>query len=81
MTFAGSDCTVHVQLIPGAAADTGRTSRLLEVLPAAARPADVVWWSYERFPFGMTLDYERKFRQYAPDRADARMNQSLIPNP
>ena len=63
LTFAGSDCTVHVQLIPGAAADTGLTGRLIEVLPAAARPADVVWWSYERFPFGMTLDYERKFRQ------------------
>jgi phenylacetate-CoA ligase len=68
LTFAGSDCTVHVQLIPGATVDTGRTGRLIEVLPAAARPADVMWWAYERFPFGMTLDYERKFRQYAPDR-------------
>jgi len=64
LTFAGADGTVHVQLIPGAPPDAGRTGRLIEVLPAAARPAEIVWWPYERFPFGMTLDYERKFRQY-----------------
>jgi phenylacetate-CoA ligase len=69
LTFAGSDCTVHVQLTPGAAADAGSTGRLIEELPAAARPAEVVWWPYERFPFGMTLDYERKFRQYVPGGA------------
>ena len=28
LTFTGSDCTVHVQLIPGAAADTGLTGPL-----------------------------------------------------
>jgi hypothetical protein len=64
LTFAGAACTVHVQLIRDAPANTGRTGRLIEVLPAAARPSDVVWWPYERFPFGMTLDYERKFQHY-----------------
>lgn len=68
LTFPGSDCTVHVQLVPEATPDDRLTPRLIEVLPAAARPAAVVWWPYNQFPFGMTLDYERKFRLYVPEQ-------------
>jgi hypothetical protein len=57
---------MHVQLVPEATPGDRLTARLMEVLPAAARPAAVVWWPYSQFPFGMTLDYERKFRLYVP---------------
>jgi len=67
LTFAGTDGTAHVQLVPGASSDDGMTARLIEALPSSGRAVEIVWWPYDRFPFGMTLDYERKFRQYAPD--------------
>jgi hypothetical protein len=33
---------------------------------ADLRPMRLVLWAYAAFPFGMTLDYERKFTYYAP---------------
>jgi phenylacetate-CoA ligase len=66
LTFEGSTCTAHVQLVPGSTADGEMTARLIAALPSSARPLEIVWWPYDRFPFGMTLDYERKFRQYVP---------------
>jgi hypothetical protein len=68
LTFAREDCTVHVQLVPGAAGSDTIARRLADLLPSANGPATVVCWPYEQFPFGMTLDYERKFRQYIPDQ-------------
>ena len=35
------------------------------------RPARLVLWPYDRFPFGMSLDYERKFTHYVPGERDA----------
>ena len=57
-------CTMHVQLAPShePAADLER--RILQALPASARPVRLVVWPYDRFPFGMTIDYERKFSYY-----------------
>jgi hypothetical protein len=34
---------------------------ILGAMPPGMRPERVVTWRYEQFPFGMTLDYERKF--------------------
>lgn len=51
---------------------TGEASELAEALrphlPAApaGAPDDIQVWGYPAFPFGQTLDYERKFTYYAP---------------
>lgn len=54
---------LHVQLRPR----QGRTSELerlarAELSGVATPMADITLWPYAQFPFGMTLDYERKFR-------------------
>lgn len=67
LTFAGSQGTMHVQLVPGCDDERGVAEMLTSVLPADARPVQVEIWPYDRFPFGMTLDYERKFVGYVPD--------------
>ena len=35
-------------------------------IESLVRTAAIEVWPYERFPFGMTLDYERKFVSYVP---------------
>lgn len=59
-------CTMHVQLGSGVERVDGVADRLLEVIPAASRPSRVVVWPHGRFPFGMRLDYERKFTHFVP---------------
>lgn len=66
LTFDDAGATLHVQLVPGAAADDRIADALRQVLPERARPAAIQVWPYGSFPFGMTLDYERKFVSYAP---------------
>ena len=66
LTFVHAEATMHVQLVPGAIDDGRIAGTLREVLPAGSRPAGIEVWPYERFPFGMTLDYERKFVGYVP---------------
>jgi hypothetical protein len=43
---------------------------LLRRLPHQARTTRIVVWPYSRFPFGMTLDYERKFSHYVPGESN-----------
>ena len=62
LVFANDDDTMHVQLTRSSDADASLESRLQAVLPHTARPMKVALWPYDRFPFGMTVDYERKFR-------------------
>lgn len=64
--FSGEACTLHVQLT-GSETPPSLEPGILAALPPAARPSQVIGWSFERFPFGMTLDYERKFTYYVPD--------------
>jgi phenylacetate-CoA ligase len=59
--FTGTECTMHVQLRPDTTAE-GIEQPLFDALPPAVRPARLVLWPYREFPFGMTLDYERKFK-------------------
>ena len=61
VTFDGTEATAHVQLIRHCTDDRDVAETLRAALPAHARPQQVVVWPYEQFPFGMTLDYERKF--------------------
>ena len=61
VAFDGTEATAHVQLIRHCTDDRDVAETLRAALPAHARPQQVVVWPYEQFPFGMTLDYERKF--------------------
>jgi phenylacetate-CoA ligase len=62
--------TMHVQLAPSQVAVDGLERRLRDAMPAQLRPARLVFWPYNRFPFGMTVDYERKFSYYVPGERD-----------
>jgi phenylacetate-coenzyme A ligase PaaK-like adenylate-forming protein len=61
----GDRCTMHVQLTPASAPHASIEHGVLRALPARVRPSRLVLWPYTQFPFGMTLDYERKFVHYA----------------
>lgn len=70
LVFDGGACTMHVQLAGDSKADASLERDILEALPAAIRPAGLVCWPRRSFPFGMTLDYERKFTYYAPGNGE-----------
>jgi phenylacetate-CoA ligase len=63
---SGGESTLHVQLAPSQSPAGTLHERLLNAIPEAARPSRLVVWPYNRFPFGMTVDYERKFSYYVP---------------
>lgn len=68
LIFSGDRCEMHVQLngpaMPGAALEQA----VRHAIPPAVRPSSLRFWPYERFPFGMGLDYERKFTYYVLER-------------
>jgi phenylacetate-CoA ligase len=65
LIVAADSLTWHVQRALSNAADpmteSELISRLLQHMPTAARPGTIIIWEYEQFPFGMGLDYQRKF--------------------
>jgi len=65
-TFSGEQCTLHVQMVPSQVPDGSVEQRIVGAIPERIRPARLVLWPYARFPFGMSLDYERKFAHYVP---------------
>ncbi len=69
VTFAGETATMHVQLGPEHAATTSLAQGILQAIPAHLRPDRIVLWLYHQFPFGMSLDYERKFTYYVAGEA------------
>jgi phenylacetate-CoA ligase len=71
VTFAGDRCTMHVQLSRSQVPHVSVEQGILHAMPARVRPARVVLWPYAEFPFGMSLDYERKFAHYVPGGQDA----------
>jgi phenylacetate-CoA ligase len=64
--FADGRFTMHVQLAPSQAPSDAVEARILRAIPASRRPTRLTLWPYTRFPFGMTLDYERKFKYFVP---------------
>jgi phenylacetate-CoA ligase len=66
VTLDGTGMTMHVQRVPGGRGHAGMIDGLRQALPTSARTTAIEVWPYERFPFGMTLDYERKFVSYVP---------------
>jgi phenylacetate-CoA ligase len=69
-TFSGEQCTLHVQLAPSQVPHVSVEQRILHAMPSRTRPARLVLWPYARFPFGMSLDYERKFVYYVAGEQD-----------
>lgn len=62
LVFEGGASTLHVQLRRGPSAPpAGLAAAIAAALPAAARPGRIAIWPYATFPYGMGLDYERKF--------------------
>jgi phenylacetate-CoA ligase len=57
---------VHVQLVRGAQSDGEFEERLRVALGLAPAAGRILVSSYEEFPYGMGLDYERKFAYYVP---------------
>lgn len=66
LTFDGEDCTMHVQLVAGVEPAASWEDDLLRAFAPNVRPGRLSLWAYERFPFGLCLDYERKFTYYVP---------------
>lgn len=64
LMFAGGRFTMHVQLVRGARPTTALEQGLLGGIPGPLRPSHLELWEYAQFPFGMGLDYERKFTHY-----------------
>jgi phenylacetate-CoA ligase len=72
MTFAGARCTMHVQMAASPAATHAVLEQgILQAIPSRLRPETLVLWPYAQFPFGMSLDYQRKFSHYVPAETDA----------
>jgi phenylacetate-CoA ligase len=69
-TFSGEQCTLHVQLVPSRVPDASVEQSILRAIPSRMQPERLVLWPYARFPFGMGLDYERKFTHYVPGERD-----------
>jgi phenylacetate-CoA ligase len=64
LTFAGDRSTMHVQLRASESPRVSLTEGILHAVARPLRPSRLQLWSYADFPFGMTLDYERKFPHY-----------------
>lgn len=66
LEHAEAKVQIHVQLRRGFQAEDGLQARLAAKFPGNILPEQVSLWAYEQFPYGMTLDYERKFNYYIP---------------
>jgi phenylacetate-CoA ligase len=69
VVFSEGRCTMHVQLARSQAPQARLEPRILQTMPAPLRPERLVIWRYDAFPFGMSLDYDRKFCHYVPSEA------------
>jgi hypothetical protein len=56
---------MHVQLVASTTPTPDFVEPgILQAIPAHVRPESLMLWAYAQFPFGMSLDYERKFSHY-----------------
>jgi phenylacetate-CoA ligase len=70
LTFEAGRFSMHAQLVKGQPPEKALESGLIEEIPADVRPSRLVLWPYAQFPFGMGLDYERKFSYFVPGERD-----------
>jgi hypothetical protein len=66
LVFTGGGCEMHVQLNSPGTPEALLEQALRRAIPPFLQPESLVLWPYGRFPFGMGLDYERKFTYYVP---------------
>jgi phenylacetate-CoA ligase len=66
LIFSGREFTMHVQLTRTGVLEPDLRQGILQAIPSAIQPRHLVVWPYDRYPFGMSLDYERKFSYYIP---------------
>jgi phenylacetate-CoA ligase len=66
LTATAAGLYAHVQLVRGAKVDAAFEGRVGAALSVAGRVRQVIVSSYDAFPYGMGLDYERKFAYYLP---------------
>jgi phenylacetate-CoA ligase len=70
LTFEAGQFTMYVQLIKGHTPENAMEGALMDEIPPSVRPSRFVLCPYEQFPFGMGLDYERKFSYFVPHEPD-----------
>ena len=61
---------MHVQLRASESSDRLLEQGILHAVAPRLRPARLRVWTYAAFPFGMSLDYERKFSHYVHGEHD-----------
>jgi phenylacetate-CoA ligase len=66
LEYPESKLLIHVQLRKGFEENQDMRSRLAAGFPGNVDPDQIRIWTYLLFPYGMTLDYERKFNYYVP---------------
>ncbi|BCB26567.1 hypothetical protein SKTS_14530 [Sulfurimicrobium lacus] len=66
LEYEEGQMVIHVQLRRGIQDADDLQERLAAEFPGSVSFEQVRVWSYEQFPYGMTLDYERKFNYYSP---------------
>lgn len=66
LIFSGLEFTMHVQMARTYKPPPSLQQGIQQAIPLSIRPLRVVLWLYDRYPFGMGLDYERKFSHYVP---------------
>jgi phenylacetate-CoA ligase len=64
LNFSGDRSTMHVQLRRSESADALLEREILHAMAPRLRPTQLKLWPYVLFPYGMGLDYERKFAHY-----------------
>jgi phenylacetate-CoA ligase len=69
LIFSGGS-TMHVQLRASESSDPLLEQGILHAVALRLRPTRLRVWPYAAFPFGMALDYERKFTHYLQGEAD-----------
>jgi phenylacetate-CoA ligase len=79
LIFSGRELAMHVQLTRTGVLDTDLHQGILQAIPSAIQPRHLVVWPYDKYPYGMSLDYERKFSYYVPGEAAPCRNDSGIP--
>ena len=67
LVFTGDRFDMHVQLNGLDAPDEAAGQTIRHAIPSLVQPENLVLWPYDRFPFGMGLDYERKFTYYVQE--------------
>jgi phenylacetate-CoA ligase len=76
LIFSSGRCTMHVQLTRGQAPQAALEQGILRAIRSEVRPAQLVLWPYVNFPFGVTLDYQRKFSHYVSAELNVDINET-----